>query len=178
MKLLPGSQLDELWDRYWAEMSKEWFKLEVLQDYTAEDDSPSLRAWLDGDKQRSAILLQTDGDPDFTDDCRQKIAEGVKLMRIHIISEPLSAYMQWELEYYKSISIPVRGENVSIVRRRDAAGLKIPKGDLMIFDNERAILNSYDNNGRMIAADIYESSYDLYPFLELKKAIINLAKPL
>jgi hypothetical protein len=86
MKLLPGSQLDELWDRYWAEMSKEWFKLEVLQDYTAEDDSPSLRAWLDGDKQRSAILLQTDGDPDFTDDCRQKIAEGVKLMRIHIIA--------------------------------------------------------------------------------------------
>jgi hypothetical protein len=86
--------------------------------------------------------------------------------------------MQWELEYYKSISIPVRGENVSIVRRRDAAGLKIPKGDLMIFDNERAILNSYDNNGRMIAADIYESSYDLYSFLELKKAIINLAKPL
>jgi hypothetical protein len=47
-------------------MSHEWFKLEVLQDYTGEDDGPSLRAWLSGDKQKSIELLKTDEDPAFT----------------------------------------------------------------------------------------------------------------
>jgi hypothetical protein len=51
-------------------MNQEWFKIEVLQDYTGEDDGPSLRAWLNGDKKQSIELLKTDEDPDFTADSR------------------------------------------------------------------------------------------------------------
>ncbi|MGH7157003.1 MAG: DUF6879 family protein [Candidatus Saccharimonadales bacterium] len=50
MKTLPRRQAGELWGKHWNEMSQEWFKLEVLQDYSAEDAGPSLDAWLEGDK--------------------------------------------------------------------------------------------------------------------------------
>lgn len=52
LKTLARDQADELWDRYWNDAHKEWFKLEVLQDYPAEDGGPSLRSWTRGDKQK------------------------------------------------------------------------------------------------------------------------------
>jgi len=178
MKTLFSGGMDELWDKYWGELASEWFKLEVLQDYTGEDDGPSLQAWLKGDRNRSLELLRTDDDPEFTKDCRTKLDQGVKLIRVHIIAEPASPYMLWELEYYKHISIPLRGEQVSIVHKADAAGLDLPVGDLMIFDGRRAIENSYDKNGRLVQADFYDERDDLSRFLELKKALESRSRPL
>lgn len=56
MKTLDRPESHKLWNKYWRDMKQEWFKIEVLQDYTGEDDSPSLRAWLAGDKERSLAL--------------------------------------------------------------------------------------------------------------------------
>ncbi len=158
-------------------MSREWFKLEVRQDYNAEDDSPSLRAWLEGDKQRSLNLL-TDDDPEFTSDCRQKLSQGVKLLRVHVIERPLSAYMGWELEYYSRVSIPRRGENVFTVERADVTRAALPAGDLIMFDGRRVILNSYGKNGLLESADFYDEQDDLSRFLALRKTVLEHAKPL
>jgi hypothetical protein len=170
--------MDELWDKFWEEMSEEWFKLEVLQDYTGEDDGPSLRAWLGGDREKSIELLTTDTDPEFTIDCQHKLSQGVKLLRVHTIEEPLSPYMEWEIEYYKHVSIRLRGELIFIVRKADLRGLELPDGDLMIFDNKRAILNSYDQNGQVVAADFYDEHDGIGGFLELRKALMKFAQPL
>jgi len=177
MKTMAADQADELWDKFWGEMSREWFKIEVLQDYTGEDDGPSLRAWLSGDQKRGLELLKTDEDPEFTRDCRQKIAEGVQLFRIHIVEEPLSPYMEWELNYYKHVSIPLRGEQVFVIGKVDLAGLNLPAGDLMIFDKRRAIVNSYDQNGLMTQANFYDEHDDISHFLELRKVLKKYAKP-
>jgi len=170
--------MDGLWDRFWDEMSREWFKLEVRQDYSAEDNSPSLRAWLKGDQQRSIDLLTDDDDPEFTSDCRQKLSQGVKLLRIHVIERPLSAYMEWELEYYSRLSVPYRGENVFIVERDNVAHLDLPDGDLIMFDGRRAILNTYGKNGLLESADFYNERDNLGRLLRLRKAIMEQAKPL
>jgi hypothetical protein len=175
MKTVPRNRQDELWGRFWREMSLEWFKIEILQDYTGEDDGPSLQAWLNGDKKRSIELLKTDEDPEFTADCRQKIAQGVELCRFHIVDEPLSAYMEWEMNYYKHVSMPLRGEQVFIVRRRDLNMPGLPGGDLMIFDKRRAIVNTYDQNGLMIRADFYDEHDDISHFLELSKILKPLS---
>ena len=178
MITLPAAQQDELWDKYWHEMANEWFKLEVLQDYTGEDDGSSLRAWLKGDKNRSIELLRTDDDPEFTRECCAKRDQGVKLTRIHMIEEPPSPYMLWELEYYKYISIPLRSEQVSIIHKADVAALDLPDGDLMIFDGRRAIENSYDKTGRMVQANFYDERDDLSQFIKLKKALESRSRPL
>lgn len=159
-------------------MSREWFKLEVLQDYTTEDDGPALKAWLKGDKEKSIELLRTDDDPEFTRDCRDKISQGVKLIRLHIIEEPLTKYLDWEIEYYKRISIPLRGEQIYIIHKSDLSGLKLPAGDLMIFDMRRVILNKYDQNGLMIEETFYDESDDISSYLELRSELMKRAEKL
>jgi hypothetical protein len=178
MKTLSREQVDALWDKFWNEMSQEWFKLEVLQDYTPEDDGPSLQAWLKGDKAKSIELLKSDDDPEFTRDCRHKISQGVNLLRLHIIEEPLTKYLEWEIEHYKQISIPRRGEQVFVVHKTDASDLMLPAGDLIIFDNRRAILNKYDPKGLMIEETFYDESDDISDFLMLRKELIKRAEKL
>jgi hypothetical protein len=178
MKTLKRGQADEMWDKFWNEMSEEWLKVEVLQDYTAEDDGPSLQAWLRGDKDRSIELLKTDEDPEFTRDCRYKISQGVNLLRLHIVEEPLTQYLEREVEYYKQVSIPRRGEQIFIVRKADLSGLKPPSGDLMIFDNRRVILNKYNQKGLMIEETFYDESDDISDFLELRNELLKKAEKL
>jgi hypothetical protein len=178
MKTLTRDQEDGLWDKFWSEMNREWFKIEVLQDYTGEDDGPSLRAWKEGDRNRSIELLKTDEDPEFTNSCQQKISHGVVLYRVHIVDEPLSEYMEWEMKYYEHVTIRLRGERVFIARKFDLDGLDLPLGDVMIFDRRRAIVNSYDQNGLMKQADFYDENDNISHFLELRKTLKSLARPI
>lgn len=178
MKTLPRDETESLWEQYWNEMRDEWFKLEVLQDYAAEDEGPSLESWLKGDKQRSIELMGEDSDPEFTKNCREKLKQGVKLTRIHIIEEPLSPYMQWETEFYRRVSVPLRGEEVYLINRLEIADLRLPEGDMMIFDKKRAITNTYNNRGLMTHETFYDERDDIGQFLELRKRLIERAKPL
>lgn len=178
MKTLPRQQADDLRDKYWREMRDEWFKLEVLQDYAAEDESSSLEAWLNGNKKRSLELMAEDSDPEFTQNCQEKLRQGVNLTRIHVVEKPLTPYMKWEIEFYKRISMPLRGEKVYLLNRLDTSNLKIPAGDLMIFDKKRAILNTYNEHGLMTHETFYDENDDINQFLELRKRLIARAKPL
>jgi len=58
MKTVSRKEGDRIFDQFLAEAKQEWFKVEVLQDYTAEDDSPSLRAWLAGNRKEALALLK------------------------------------------------------------------------------------------------------------------------
>jgi len=177
MKRLEREKSGELFDRFWNEMKSEWFKLEVLQDYTAEDDGPSLQAWLKGDRQKALELIKVDPEPDFTQKCRQSVESGVKMLRIHVLERPLTPYMAWELEFYRQISIPLRREQVFLINKAECADLELPSGDFMIFDQQRAVLNEYQS-GRMTHQNFYDQSDNLEPFLALRAALISRAKPL
>jgi hypothetical protein len=143
MKTLARAKAGQLWNQYWNEMRREWFKLEVLQDYTGEDECESLQKWYMGDRQGSLELLRlSDPDSEFTHRCREKLGQGVKLLRLRIIQKPISLYTAWELEFYKIISQSLRGEQVLVIEKADTEELGLPKGDMMIFDETRVAVNS------------------------------------
>lgn len=178
MKTLRRETANELWERYWNEMRYEWFKLEVLQDYSGEDASPSLESWLKGDKQRSVTLMKAENHQEWVKSCRQKQAQGVNFIRIHAVEEPYSPYLEWELKHYEYINIPKCGEKVYLINKADIADLKLPAGDLMIFDGTRAVINTYDKNGFMTHETFYEKGDDISHFLKLASALKKLAQPL
>ncbi|MEO6109637.1 MAG: DUF6879 family protein [Candidatus Saccharimonadales bacterium] len=76
MKTLPRQEANIEWDRLWDSMQSEWFKVEVLQDYSAEDKSESLKAWMAGDTSRSIELLKSESH-EWADDCRKKVNRGL-----------------------------------------------------------------------------------------------------
>jgi hypothetical protein len=178
MKTLLGQAADALWDKYWDEMRQEWFKLEVLQDYSPEDDGPSLREWTRGEKQKSIQLMEEETDPDEVEDYRKKQKQGVKLTRIRVLKVPYSPYTEWELEYYKRVNILKYGDMVHLVDASKLADLELPAGDLMIFDSKRAAVNTYDHNGLVTHQTFYDESDDISRFLKLKKELIERAEKL
>jgi hypothetical protein len=178
MKTLPREQADALFDKFWDEMESEWFKIEVLQDYSAEDDSPSLRSWIGGDRAESIRLLRAEADPEWINQCQAKLKQGVKLVRVHLVEEPFTPYLQWELEHYKYVNVPRCGERVHLVNKSELIGLEIPPGDIIIFDKIRAVVNDYDARGLMTRQTFYDKNDDINNFLELRKQLIKLAKPL
>jgi hypothetical protein len=177
MKLLNRDDSFELWDKYWNQMKKEWFKVEVLQDYSAEDSGPSLDAWKKGDKSRSIELIKTENHTDWINDCQKKIAEDVKLTRVHIVKKPLSTYMEWELEHYKYVNVPQCGEKIFLIDYYAVADLDIPSGDIMFFD-DKVVINTYNEDGFMTQAAFYDETDDVKKFLLLREELRKLMKPM
>jgi len=103
MKTLKREEAFKLWDQWWNEMKDEWFKIEVLQNYSGEDSGPSLNAWLAGDRKKSVELMPGEM-REWVDMCQQSPA---KKKRYRIITEPLTPYTEWEIELYKNVNIPL-----------------------------------------------------------------------
>ncbi len=159
-------------------MRNEWFKVEVLQDYYGEDAGPSLDYWLKGDKKRSINLIKAADYSKWVEDCRKKLEQGVRLTRMHIVEEPYSPYIEWELEHYKYVNIPKCGEEIYLVNRLEFKDSGLPSGDLMIFDKKRAVVNKYNSRGRMTHQSFYDETDKIGRFLELRKTLMERAQPL
>lgn len=157
MQKLNRNEAFVVWDQWWQALSIEWFKVEVLQDYHGEDKGPSLDAWLAGDKEKSIKLLKSSVDSDlWLEKCKNKVSQGVKLIRIHVVEKPYTPYIEWELAAYEHRNIPYGKENVYLVNKDEALNLNLPDGDLMIFDKKRAIVNSYTKDGYCTHESFYE----------------------
>jgi hypothetical protein len=173
-----GDEADSLWGSYWQSLQREWFKLEVLQDYYAEDKGPSLDAWLAGDKRLSLKLMSGEADQEFIAMCRDKVSKGVNLLRIHLVEHPLTPYLEWEIEHYKKVNQRLAGERVFLADKNGLGSIKIPSGDLMIFDSQKAVVNTYDSEGRMAAETFYDQPGELEPWLKIQRQAMKTAKPL
>lgn len=173
MKTVDKKEHEKILERFWEEMTQEFFKIEVLQDYTGVDDGPSLQEWKKGNKKKSLELLKTDYVRDeFFEWANSK--KGIKKTRVHIVEKPYTPYLEWEIEGYKRFNIPYVGEDVFLLDKELTGSIWLPEGDMLIFDQKRAISNHYDKNGKCIGADIYDEKDDIYKFLELKEALLKM----
>ena len=159
-------------------MRSEWFKVEVLQDYSGEDAGPSLNSWLKGDKEKSIDLIKKANYIKWVEGCQKKIKQGVKLIRTHVVEEPFTPYIEWEVEHYKLVNVPKCGEKVYLLNRLDITDLELPAGDLMIFDKKRVVVNKYNSRGRMTHQTFYDEADDIARFLELRIELMKRAMPL
>ena len=157
------------WQKFWDEMKNEWFKVEVLQDYSVEDMGDSLQAWFAGNRKKSLELMKKDaGSNEWV---KMSNATPAKKIRIHIVDKPYSPYLLWEIEYYKLVNIPLAGEEIYLVQREAVKDLDIPDGDFMIFDNKQVVRNYYTSEGKCNKADFYYEDDDIRKFLDLKTEI-------
>ena len=125
-------------------------------------------------RQSYGDILSTDG---WAERCKEKSDRGVLMRRIRIIEKPYTPYTAWEIEHYKHINLP-SGEQVFTVAQDDVGDLRLPSGDLMMFDNKRAVVCAYDQTGRMTHQTFYDESDGITMFLQLMHALMNLAQPL
>lgn len=156
MQIMQREDSFTLWDHWWNDMREEWFKIEVLQDYSGEDEGASLAAWLSGKKEKS-IELMPDEMKDWVDMCRKSTAQK---RRFRIVREPKTPYTEWEIELYRRVNIPLAGEVVHLIPSEAVQHLDIPDGDVMIFDEKRVARAYYSNSGKVEKMDFYEKGTD------------------
>ena len=156
------------------EAKTEAFKVEVLQDYYALDKGPSLDAWLAGDHQQAISIMEQDGPNQWCLDYGKKT---INKVRIHIVEEPYTPYIEWELEIYRRVLIPSTKEQISLVPKSTVQSLELPDGDFWIFDDKRVVRYHYKDT-KTYQGDVYDEGDDISQFLTLKTELLKLVQPI
>lgn len=175
MKSLQRDAAFKFWDTYWDEARHEFFKVETVQDYGSEEAvwSPSYVAWVNGDKETSIELLKQ-GATEWSTQTHEK---PILKRRIHIVQEPYTSYLEWEIMHYKLINIPLGDEKVYLLDLEEIKNVVIP-GDFMIFDNKRVANSHYNQSGIMTSMDFYDRDEDISNFIKLKDLLLGKATEL
>lgn len=166
MKKIKRNPSEKVWQKLWEEMQEEFFKVEILQ-YYDEDNSNSLREWLAGNKEKSIAFAKKEFKPWAIG------KEKVRKIRIHIVETPITPYLEWEIEMYKLINIPLVGEEVYLLDKKQIKNIDLPKGDILIFDKKKVIANHYDSKGYFLSADVYDENDNISKFIELRESLLK-----
>jgi hypothetical protein len=144
---------DPAFHQLFANVRRSWFRLETLQRYDVPYERNEFAAWLRGE-----ALDKTPGP--WQAMIRTHVAAGRRLSRVHVIEEPLSDYVRYELAGYP-VNIEA-GEDVRVIPVRQGdwpAG--VPQHDFWLFDDRELWLMKYDDAGRFVAAELNTDSGEI-----------------
>jgi hypothetical protein len=137
---------DPAFHKLFTDVRQSWFRLETLQRYDVPYERDEFAAWMRGE-----AVDKTPGP--WQAMIRAHVAAGRHLSRVHIIEEPLSDYLRFELAGYP-VNIEA-GEDVRVIpvqHGRWPAG--VPRHDFWLFDDRDLWLMKYDDAGRFVAAEL------------------------
>jgi len=171
MITLPREEGWKIWDDFWNAATEEFFKVEDVQDYSEEDNDQmsSLHTWLRGDKEAALEMIHHNK----SEWAEQTSSKPITKIRIHVVDEPYSEYLQWEIEHYKLVNIPLGKERVYLVNRKDVPGYAL--GDFMMFDEKIVTTSHYSTKGRMETMGIYRDE-PIDEYLAAKALLMKYAQ--
>lgn len=132
-------------------------RLETLPAYLVPEEAESLAAF----RARRPVPERSLRTNDYLREVAEDVLAGRERLRIRVVDEPLSPYIQWELERYSENQ--VAGEQILITVRNagdEKAQRKLAQlaGDFWFFDageeDERAVLMEYDHQGGFAGAQL------------------------
>jgi len=179
MKHLSLPDALETFETLFNSAQHEMFKAEVLQDYTAVDNSPSLRAWSAGDKTRARELGRVDKDIlAYRNKCLKSPAE---ITRVHVVEVPYTPYLDWEITVcYKDSLISHRAESILLVEASKLADTTLPEGDFWLFDNTLVLQWEYEHGiGTTSGAKVWNEDQgdSIDSFRTLKVLLLSKSQP-
>src|SRR5215831_4275472 len=122
------------------------YRLELLDEY----DSPKTRIRV------ARFLADQPDDAEVRAYWDRVVGEarrvGKTMQRVHVITEPLTDYLRFELAFYRG-SVLV-GEDIRLLPGYLAAGLDLPGFDYWLFDDERAAVMYYGDRGTWLRTEI------------------------
>jgi uncharacterized protein DUF6879 len=121
------------------------FRLEARQSYAVEEEDAAFAAW-----QEHGCIPDA-GDPliaSWTGTVQARVEGGAVMHRVHVVSDPMTEYVRFELAMQRAYSVPV-GEQVRVVdadRHPDLARAE----DFWLLDDRVGVRLIYDDGGRLI----------------------------
>jgi hypothetical protein len=146
------------------------YRLELLDWYTAPATERRLARFLAGEKVTAAERAS------WLATVRNAAATGATMSRVHVIAEPLSDYLRYELNCYES-SVAA-GEDIRILPAELAAGLDLPSFDYWLFDDERVAVQHYGEHGAWLGASLVTDQAFVQSCQRWRDTALSMAIPL
>jgi hypothetical protein len=132
-----------------TEVKRSWFRLETLQHYDVSGEQEQFDAFQAG----KATMPYDPADAEWSTMVSGHIAAGRTLQRVHVVAEPLSPYVQYELTWGYRPALEA-GEDIRVIPCAEGAWPNgLPEAhDFWLLD-EALWLMAYDPDGRPLYAD-------------------------
>ena len=151
--------LDEEFDQLFARFRYAAFRLETLQRYDVPYEVEQVRRFLAGEDP-----LEDSDNPaknHWLGMLRESRDAGKRVQRVHVIEEPLSDYIRFELAwpYQETVSA---GEDVRLIPvRRGQWPSDLPRHDYWLFDSRELVVMQYNTAGTFLAADFVDDPAEI-----------------
>jgi hypothetical protein len=145
------------------------FRLETLDQYAADYEEEAVRRFLAGEPL----------DPGFIAPWLEQVATatgaGRQLQRVHVVTEPLSDYLRFEMDGYRFTV--AAGEDVRILPRSVARELELPGEDFWLFDDGPVARMRYDRHGAFLGAELVEEPDVVARYCQGRDVALQAATP-
>ncbi|MGH3852187.1 MAG: DUF6879 family protein [Pseudonocardiaceae bacterium] len=133
---------------WFSQFERTCFRLETLAFYGGSGEDASLAAYLAGQYPPPDAERQ-----DWTRLVRAATSRGRLMSRVHVVTEPLSDYLRFELAWSYPQSVTA-GEDVRILLvAGDGWPAGIPRSDFWLFDDRELFNMVYASDGRWLGAE-------------------------
>lgn len=147
------------------------FRLETLDFYDSKSEREPLERFRAGLSQ----------DPSWLEPWAQWVRSvkrrGASIGRVHVVSEPLTEYIRFEMTCAYPSNIDA-GEEIGILPRSVANELEIPERDYWLFDDERVGHMVYDDKGVLRHLEVTTDPATVGECVRLREACQDRAVPL
>jgi hypothetical protein len=134
------------WEQLFQDVRSSWFRLETLPAYDVQYEAEEFATF-----QATGAIDPTPGP--WQQMISDHVAHGRRLQRVHVVREPLSDYLRYELAVYARNA--EAGEEIRLLPvTGDDWPQRVPeRGDYWLFDDERLWTMRDDSAGRFVAAE-------------------------
>ncbi len=145
------------------------FRLETLPQYLVPQEADSFADW----KAGRPMPVRTPENHEGLARLKRDAMRGFRRYRVHILDQPLTAYLRFELYLYLD-SVAV-GSEVYVVDRDTHPDLAELHDDFWLYDDEIGVRMFYDDEGHFLYPELID---DLAPYREMRDTSLRHAEPL
>jgi hypothetical protein len=146
------------------------FRLETRQQYLVEAEADLLRAFREGRPAPPSPAMD-----EWLALIRANTGAGKRMYRVHVLEQPLTDYVRWELSTY-SANIAA-GEEIFTADRDSHPELAPLYEDFWLFDDRDLVVMSYEDDGRWLGVDLRPTS-ELDHYRQMRDAALRHGVPL
>ncbi|MGH3825753.1 MAG: DUF6879 family protein [Pseudonocardiaceae bacterium] len=145
------------------------FRLEALPQYLVPQEAEELAAWSAGQPRTP----RTPRTHEYLAEIQRDVARGIRWYRVHILDQPLTAYLRFELCGY--LANQAAGEEIYVVDRDTHPDLDDLHEDFWLYDDKIAVRMAYSAEGHFLHP---ERTNDVEPYRQARDTALRHAEPL
>jgi hypothetical protein len=168
-----SSLTDKAFSSLFEEFGHTAYRLETLQQYRVDYEEEPFRDFVAGRDRYTHPSHQG-----WVDLVASATRAGKHMSRVHVVLEPLTQYMQFELSWPYRDNVEA-GEDIRILPLAEGAAWpeELTRQDYWLFDSSHAAVMRYDEEGRFEGADLVNPPEAIVEYNRMRDLAWHLSVP-